>query len=186
MFAFEVQLTPEEFKDYYEYVFVTSPQRRKALLRRVIMMGIFQFLLISFLLYSINDYTVKTDAFIWATVISIGLSYFSYSRFSISVRSQAEKTMQETGGEIYTSHNEYTFSEKGIHVKQPVGEFLYYWQAFNRIETVKNCTYLFISSRQAMIIPHRVLDNAEKKKMFESLLSTYMPVNSVFNSLLKK
>lgn len=186
MFSFEVQLTAEEFKDYYEYVFVTSPQKKKVLLRRVILMGLFEFLLISIILYSMNDYTIKTDALIWAFVFAVGISFFSFSRFSNSVRRQAGKAMEETGGEIFTSRNEYTFTDKGIHVNQPIGEFLYYWSAFNRIETVKNCTYLFISSRQAIIVPHRVLDSSDKKKMFESLLATKLPVHPVFSSLLAK
>ena len=153
--SFDVQLTQEEFKNYFEYLFVSSPKKKKALIQSVVRIGLLEFMMIMILLYIISDNQFRINALLIALLVSAGLSIFTYFRFANNVRKQASS-----------------------------GEFLYYWPAFIKMETSKGCTYLFLSSRQALIIPHRVLDSQEKKKMFDTLLATHLSVSSAFSSLL--
>jgi|JI10StandDraft_1071094.scaffolds.fasta_scaffold190055_2 hypothetical protein len=182
--SFDVQLTQEEFKNYFEYLFVSSPKKKKALIQSVVRIGLLEFMMIMILLYIISDNQFRINALLIALLVSAGLSIFTYFRFANNVRKQASRAMDEAGGDIYTARHEYLLSEKGIQVSQSIGEFLYYWPAFIKMETSKGCTYLFLSSRQALIIPHRVLDSQEKKKMFDTLLATHLSVSSAFSSLL--
>ena len=53
--SFDVQLTQEEFKNYFEYLFVSSPKKKKALIQSVVRIGLLEFMMIMILLYIISD-----------------------------------------------------------------------------------------------------------------------------------
>ena len=62
---------------------------------------------------------------------------------------------------------ELTLSESGINAISNEEDVRYKWNAIMKKIEVNKCYYLYLNSRQALIVPQRIFVNQQEKEEFE-------------------
>jgi hypothetical protein len=78
----------------------------------------------------------------------------------------------------YLRPAELEVSEQGLRVHNEIGDCIYYWNAFKRLEQDHAHTYLFIDKMSAVIIPDRNFDNENQMREFVEYVRPKIEANT--------
>jgi len=88
--------------------------------------------------------------------------------------------IKESGENNILHFTELTLSESGINETSNKVDVRYKWHAIMKKTEVNKCYYLYLNSRQALVIPQRIFVNQKEKEEFEKLLAEHLPLQAEF------
>jgi hypothetical protein len=114
-------------------------------------------------------------AVIWG-VISV---YFAIEK---RFKNRIKKFAEDENNAAFYSKTELTLTETGIINQDENSEVKYSWTAIVKKAETKDYVYLYLSAAQAIVIPKRILDTIEEKKLTD-LLNRNLSLKAEFNQL---
>jgi hypothetical protein len=170
MITLEYTLTEREYKEFNYYTGWLAPERKSFRIRYyIINMIIYTALLGLFFLTNGPRYVDLTFILLF---IAFGFLFFFYLRYRVRshYNRQVNRMIRESGQDKVLPKLTLTFSESGINGSTSTNEVKYFWKSITHSTTTATAFYLFLNSRQAIIVPKRVFQNAEQSATFETLL----------------
>lgn len=181
----EYELTEAEFFDYTFYTNWQAPEMRATRLRYYFLWPILS-LIIGLTIFSfLNTGTIHVSSIIIGIAIFSLFVVISIARVRSRYDRYAKKLLAQPGGDVILSKLELRFDDKEVFGKTRVSEARYKWDAFRKKVLVNNCYYLYVNSRQGIIIPLRVLRDGGKREEFEKILLACFPLGAELDNLKK-
>jgi len=172
----EYELTEQEFLDYNYYVNWQSPDMRSIRVRRYL------FSVISFLvLGSLILYVQGGDLFSPFNIIlllsgAVIIALLIMFRLRPAFDKNARRLLEKNGIDTILGTTALTITEACVTASKKNTDTRFEWNAFKQYRIVNNCYYLFINTRQAIVIPFRAFNSNDQRKTFEELLERYLPL----------
>jgi YcxB-like protein len=181
MLTLEFELTEEEFLKYNYYTAWQEPEKKLYRVRYYL-----GFLLL-YIAITISLLYIPTRELTTFSIITIAagvavLSLFIRFRLRASFDRNARKMIRDSGPDKILTRTELTLSENGIAGKTKIAEVKYSWEAFKKKVVINDCCYLYVNTRQAVVIPLRAFSVPEQKDQFDKLLAEYLPLQAKFES----
>jgi hypothetical protein len=82
------------------------------------------------------------------------------------IRRSARRRFQDGSFAAYMKPQTVALSANGLHVKGGTGDSTISWAAVSEIASASDAIYFFISSMQAIIVPHRAFSDAQAQQNF--------------------
>jgi hypothetical protein len=111
-------------------------------------------------------------------ILGISVALFVAGQVSITIRRRLTTNMFDPDG-AYLRPAELEISEQGLRIHNEIGDCIYYWKAFKRLEQDHKHTYLFIDKMNAVIIPDRNFDSENQMREFIEYVRPKIKTNTV-------
>lgn len=172
----EYELTEEEFLDYNYYVCWQSPDMRSIRIRRYLL-SIVSFLLLGSLMLYVQggDFFTAFNILLLlagAVIIALLITF----RLRPAFDKNARRLLEKNGIDTILGTTTLTVTEASITASKKNTDTRFEWNAFKQYRIVNNSYYLFINTRQAIVIPFRAFNSNDQRKTFEDLLGRYLPL----------
>lgn len=171
------QLTRDEYFQFNYYTTWTAPERRKY--RRLYYARVL-LLYASIALF----YIIVSPRREWMTnTLVFGFIAFTYILLvphiiRRSIRRRTQQILEKADNRNILEETELTLSPGGIAEKDKASESFYQWDAIVKKAETPTQYYLYTNSYHAIVIPKRVLQQAEEKAQLEALLARHLPLSS--------
>ena len=175
MLVFKYQLTEEEYFEFNYYTFWTAPFRKKYrwiyYLRLLLL-----YLPVAVLYISLNRvHNLYIDIAVFAVIAVFFIFLIPYF-VKRSVRKRTKQILAEPENKHIIGICEVQLSDTGIVDKDSASETKYIWDAIVRRAETDQCIFLYTNSHHAIVIPKRVIKNAEEKKELDRMLAKHLPL----------
>lgn len=177
MISFKFRLTEEEYFRFNYFTAWADPRRKRYrifyFLRVMLLYGAVAFL-----------YILVTKSFlIWLDIsvfVVTGLIYLALIPFFIrrSVKRKVDQILAKKENQHVLDESEIILDETGITDKDTLSESRYDWDAIVHYAETPDAHYLYTNSYHAIVIPKRVIANAEEKAETERLLKSFLPLHA--------
>jgi hypothetical protein len=177
MISFKFRLTEAEYFRFNYYTAWADPRRQRYrilyFLRVMLLYGAVAFL-----------YIVLTKSFMSWVDISVfvvtGLIYLAFIPFFIrrSVKRKVDQILAKKENQHVLDESEILLSESGIIDKDTLSESRYDWDAIVHYAETAEAHYLYTNSYHAIVIPKRVIADADEQAETERLLKSFLPLHA--------
>jgi YcxB-like protein len=185
MITIDYKLSREDYSQYFNYVALFAPGKKKALILTWIKRF---FVMSSFLvLIKIVEKPVNFDTYFFYSLAIVAAIYIAPI---FDINNVYRKTIlayvdNPLNANIFNDAN-ISISENGILAKGKHAETKYNWDAIVKKEEDSVFYYLFLTTDQALLIPKRCLKLPEQKELFEKLLAKNISFNADVGHLIKE
>lgn len=179
MVILKYELTEEEYFNFSYYTGWAAPERR-AFRIRYVLRAIFTYAIIAAAyLFLVQKDTSVSGMLIFAAPAII---YFFLIPMLVKrgIRQKVRAALAKPENSSILEMAEVIISDTGIMETDSNSESKYTWEAINRKAETPLCYYLYTNSHHAIVIPKRVLKNAEEKKELERLFNQHLSLSSEF------
>jgi hypothetical protein len=179
MVILKYQLTEEEYFDFSYYTGWASPDRRAFRIRYILRTISIYAVIAAAYLFLVQKDTSITGMLIFAAPAII---YFLLIPILVKrgIRQKVRAILAKPENDTILEPAEVIVSDTGIISKDSGSESRYSWEAIIRKAETPLSYYLYTNSYHAIVIPKRVLKNAEEKKELERLFNQHLSLSSEF------
>ena len=178
MIQLKFTLTEKEFLDCNYYTGWGRPEKRISRLRYFAIISITYIILFGFISYDSSAKNFDQLTILIGLIVSVIFIFFLHFRMRERFDKQGLEMIRSSKPDSILSEMEMNISETGISGKTNVAEVKYTWDAFQKKVIANECFYLYLNSRQALIIPFRVFKTTAERESFEKMLAQYLPLQA--------
>jgi hypothetical protein len=181
MLHLEYSLEKQEFQEFVYYANWLSPEQKdhrfkyyfNNIVSYIVMVFIFAML--------VRKNFEPLPLFVILSLISIFLFvYISNRKKSYPYQVAEDLILKEGGHETILSKRELLISDENIIVKGEFYESTYKWQAIKNKVDHKDCYYLYVGPRDAIIVPKRIFATPEEFYKFQDYLLKHLSLEADF------
>jgi hypothetical protein len=183
MLTIEFALTEKEYRDFTYYSIWRDPEK-KAFRRGYYIKSILSFGIIAVGFFSlVNDGKIGWPGIIGTVTGLVVLSFLIPGSMRSVLDKSVKKLIRESGVKNILPPTMLTIDAGGLFDKTEFTEIRYSWNVFLKRAMVNDCYYLYINSRQAVIIPVRAFRSPDEQNKFQVILLEHFPLRADLNSL---
>jgi hypothetical protein len=173
-------LTEDEYKAFSYYTGWQSPGKKSYRIKYFAKTLLFYFIGLFLFFSTTRRFHLDFNFILIITVATILFIFYLQYRIKVYYDSSLKKMIKESGENKILPHMELTLSESGINATSIEEDVRYKWNAIMKKIEVNKCYYLYLNSRQALVIPQRIFVNQKEKEEFENLLAEHVPLQAQF------
>ncbi|SRR5258706_8859472 len=179
MLYLEYSLEEQEFQEFVYYANWLSPEQKDYRFNYYFFNS-FSYIIFVLLFAFAERRDFKPLIFLPIFVVAGIFIFFYLKRRSKSYPYQVAQQLisKEGGSETILSRRELTLKETDISIKTNLSELKYSWSGIIKKIEHKNCFYLYVGPRDAIIIPKRIFNNKNDYEKFEEYLSRYLSLSA--------
>jgi hypothetical protein len=177
MLALKFNLTEEEYFEYNYYTAWAAPHKKSYRLRYYLKVFTFYSLIAGLYIFTNRRHRLEIDLAVFGI---LGIVYLLLVPLLIrnSIRRKTKQIIAEPENEHVLDESEIILSESGIIDQDHVSYSKYDWDAIVKKSETPNSYYLYTNSYHAIVIPKRVIKNADEHKELEQLFNQYLSLSS--------
>lgn len=170
-------LSEEEYFDYNYYTVWKAPDKKNYRIGYYLKVLLLYAVIAGFYIFSRRKHVIEIDLIIFAT---IGLAYFLLVPFLVkrSIHRRVRQILSHPENKHILEEAEVVLSDTGILHKDAESESKYSWEAIVKKAETKTSYFLYTNSRNAIVIPKRMLKSTEERKELERLMVEYLPLST--------
>ena len=179
MLSFKFSLTEEEYFEYNYYTTWAAPHKKAYRIRYYAKVLALYSVIAGLYIFTNHTHRIEIDLVVFAI---IGIVYFLLVPFLIrnSIRRRTKQIIAEPENQHVLDESEIIVTETGIIDQDKVSHSKYAWDAIvKKIET-PNSYYLYTNSYHAIVIPKRVIKNANEHDELNSVFNRFLSLSSEF------
>jgi len=173
-------LTEDEYKAFNYYTGWQSPDKKSYRIKYFAKTLLFYFIGLFLFFLTKRNFPLDFNFFLIIGVVTILLIIYLQYRIKVYYDGLVKKMIKESGENNILHFTELTLSESGINETSNKVDVRYKWHAIMKKTEVNKCYYLYLNSRQALVIPQRIFVNQKEKEEFEKLLAEHLPLQAEF------
>ena len=177
MVALKFSLTEEEYFEYNYYTAWAAPHKKRYRLRYYLKVFALYSTIAALYIFANQSHRLEVDLTVFAI---LGIIYFLLVPLLIqhSIRRRTKQIIAEPENQHVLDESEIILSESGIIDQDHVSYSKYDWDAIVKKTETPNSYYLYTNSYHAIVIPKRVIKNANEHKELEHLFNSHLSLSS--------
>lgn len=180
MLILKYHLTEDEYFDFNYYTGWTAPEKRGYRISYTLRFVFYYFAIAALYLFAIGNRTFSGFLIFGISGLLILLLIPTLVRRGIRQRIRA--TLAQPENKHVLSASEVILMDTGIIDKDEATETKYTWEAITRKAETPSSYYLYTNSYHAIVIPKRVIINAEDRRELQRLFNQHLSLESEFRA----
>lgn len=179
MVILKYQLTEEEFFEFNYFTSWAAPDKRQYRVIYVLRTMLWYVAIAAVYIFLIRKDFSATALIIFAAPAII---YFLLIPTLIKrgIRQRVRAMLAKPENRQFLEPAELVISETGILAKDITSETKYNWEAIVRKAETSSCHFLYTNTQFAIVIPKRILVNAQERQELQQLFNQHLSLSSEF------
>jgi hypothetical protein len=179
MVILKYQLTEKDFFEFNYYTNWAAPNKRGFRIRYILRAILLYTAVIAIYIFAIRK-DFSTTAIMIASIPSIIYFLLIPTLVKRGMRQKVKAMLQKPENKQFLEPAEVVFMDTGIVTKDSISESKYNWEAIVRKAETPLSYYLYTNTYLAIVIPKRVIINAQERKELQQLFNQHLSLSSEF------